>query len=190
MACLDPRLVFAHGRPMKQQGWSVIGVALICGLMSGAILSAWMDLMGSQKARTQRSWLMQSRAAAEALIRETHSGWKQAPAAPASGCLRGRCAWQGDAALAPSFWLKQVGQAGTWGVFTGSASMNSGWPTLPGSLLWCWLETTPTADGTLVRITTWVQGPNGNGNTVMQAVWLSSSTGVDDSWISWREVMP
>lgn len=174
---------------MKPKGWAVAGVVLACALMSAASLGLWLDLASSQTATAQRQWLFQSKAAAEALIRKTQSTWALAPTAPASGCLKGRCAWQGSAGLARSFWAAQLSSSGTWGMFD-QAPLPGGWPTLPASQLHGWLESTDSADGTLVRITAWVQGPIGSQSAVMQAVWLSGSGTDASSWISWREVMP
>jgi hypothetical protein len=174
---------------MKPQGWAVSGVMLACALMSAASLGVWLDLASSQSATAQRQWLFQSKAAAEALIRETQSAWTLAPPAPTSGCQKGRCAWQGSAGLARSFWAALWPSAGTWGTFD-HASLSTGWPTLPGSQLYGWLETTTSPDGTLVRITAWVQGPISTQSTVMQAVWLSGSGSNASAWVSWREVMP
>jgi hypothetical protein len=165
------------------------GVVLACALISSASLSLWLDLASSHTATAQRQWLFQSKAAAEALIRETQSAWTMAPPAPASGCQKGRCAWQGAAGLARTFWAALWSSAGTWGTFD-HASLGGDWPTLPGSQLYCWMETVQTADGTLVRITTWVQGPLSSQSAVMQAAWLQGTGSNESSWISWRELMP
>jgi hypothetical protein len=162
---------------------------LVCALLSAASLGVWLDLASSQTATAQRQWLFQSKAAAEALIRATQSARALAPAAPASGCQQGRCAWQGAAGLARTFWAGQLTSAGTWGSFD-HASLGGGWPTLPGSQLLVWLENTASPDGMLVRITAWVQGPLGSQSAVMQAVWLDGTGSNTSGWISWREVMP
>jgi hypothetical protein len=167
----------------------VSGVVLACALMSAASLGVWLDLASSQTTIAQRQWLFQSKAAAEALIRSTQSAWTLAPPAPASGCQMGRCAWQGAAGLARSFWAALWSSAGTWGTFD-HASLGGGWPTLPGSQLYGWLETTDSPDGTLVRITAWVQGPLSSQSAVMQAIWLDGAGSNASTWISWREVMP
>ena len=175
---------------MKQRGWALIGVILVCALMASATLTVWSELASLQMASAQRTWLLHSKAAAQALILETQAAWAQAPPAPDAGCVRGRCAWQGDAGLAKAHWPALWANAAQWGSFTGSNALSNEWPTLPGSRLYCWLETTPSPDGVLVRITAWVQGKTANASTVMQALWLSSPGGDQDGWVSWREVMP
>ncbi len=189
MAGLDSGLVDAGGHAMKPKGWALAGVVMVCALMSAACLGVWLDLASVASATAQRQWLFQAQAAAEALIRQTQSVWSLAAPAPITGCQKGRCAWQGAAGLARAFWSPLGSVAGTWGTWSGSA-LPAGWPTLPGSQLWVWLETTPSPDGTLVRITAWIQGPASSQSTVMQAIWLSSTGASASHWISWREVMP
>jgi hypothetical protein len=165
-------------------------VALLCSLMAAATLGVWLDLAATQSSLTQRRWLWQSQAAAEALIRDFQSGWRNAPPVPGSGCRQGRCAWQGDAGLSRSSWSAQLGSAAGWGAFSGLGAGANSWPNIPGTGLWGWLESTPSSNGTLVRITAWVQGPDARQSSVMQAVWLSDLTGSGGQWVSWREVLP
>jgi hypothetical protein len=174
---------------MKQQGWALAGVTMICAMMSAAICACWMSLADGQSALEQRKWLLQSRSAALSLIRDLHSGWEHAPVAPSHGCLQGRCAWLGDAALARSYWSTQLSNAANWGAYSGS-TLGSEWPPLTGTRMMGWLETTASGQGTLVRITAWIQGTHASQSMVLQAVWLGGTSSASDGWVSWREVMP
>jgi hypothetical protein len=174
----------------RQTGWAMAIVVLLCGLMAAATLGVALDLGVTQGGANQRQGLLHAQAAAEALLRLGQQSWPQAPPAPASGCLRGRCAWAGDAGLNRAYWSAGLDAAVPAGGWTGSTPWATSWPTLPQARLAHWVESTPGADGELLRITAWVGDASGRPITVMQAVWRIDPAGLGGQWVSWREVMP
>ena len=183
---LESNLGLAGEWLMKQRGLALAGVVLVCALMAASTMAVWFDLAQSQRSLAQRHWLWHSQAAAEAVLKDASLAWPQAAPAPISGCLLGRCAWQGSAGLTRSHWLGLLQQA-AWGGCSATATFAAGWPTLPGARLACWIESTPHPDGTLVRMTAWVQDESLAQATVMQSVWQA---GASEPWLSWREVLP
>ena len=177
-----------------QHGWALAHVIASCALMSASALAAWAELTHSQRAWTHRWWNAQALWAAEAVLHDAQRAWSHVPAPPSVGCERGRCVWQGVNGLARAHWQGLLNQA-AWGGCSAPPAWAAGWPTLPEAQLACWIESTSNPDGTLVRITAWVQGPSTviNSNTpqaaVMQGVWQAASAG-GGRWVSWREVLP
>lgn len=175
---------------MTQRGWAMPVVVLVCGLMASATLQVALDMAVAQSGATQRQALMHAQAAAEALIQLALRSWSQAPAAPAVGCTQGRCAWLGDAALSREHWLGWLDAAVPAQGWSADTAWSTQWPTLPQAHLAHWVESTPSPDGVLLRITAWVGDATGRPWTVMQAVWQIDPSGSGGQWIGWREVMP
>ncbi|MDI9331264.1 MAG: pilus assembly PilX N-terminal domain-containing protein [Alphaproteobacteria bacterium] len=173
---------------MRQRGVALVGVLLVCTLLSASILMAWLTLAALNRGWAQRQLAVQALLAAEAVLRDAKQTWPQAAPPPERGCTQGRCAWQGSAGLARAHWLGLVEQIG-WGGCSARPAWAQGWPTLPGARLGCWIESTASDAGTLVRLTAWVQWAPGSGS-LMQAVWLDPPTPGQGRWLSWREVMP
>lgn len=174
---------------MKQQGGSMLAVLCACALLASAQLSQNLMLATAQKSLAHRRWHSQALAAAEAMVRSAQAGAWSVRSAPASGCQDGRCAWLGEAALARKTWANALSSAGSCAGISAHGSAPEDWPTLPGSTIWCWLESTSSPQGILWRITAWIQGMDPAQATVVQAVWFIPATG-SGHWLSWREVMP
>ncbi len=175
---------------MKQRGWAVAVVVLLCGLMASATLGVALEMGVAQGGAAQRLAVLHAQAAAEALIRLAQHEWPQAPDPPVSGCAQGRCVWMGDAALTREHWSSWLDDATPHGGWAGNSPWVTQWPTLPQARLAHWVERTNSPDGELLRITAWVGDASGRPLTVMQAIWLHAPTGSDGQWVSWREVMP
>lgn len=175
---------------MKQGGWAMAVVVCLCGLMAVASLGVALEMGTAQSGLAQRQALLHAQAAAEALIRLAPTQWPQAPAAPKTGCLSGRCAWMGDAALTRDHWVAWLDAAVPEGGWTHSTAWATRWPTLPQARLAHWVESTPSPDGALLRITAWVGDSSAKPWVVMQAIWQIDPSGSGGQWLSWREVMP
>ena len=175
---------------MRQGGSALVMVVMLCGLMAAATLGVALTLSVNQASHTQRQWLLHAQAAAEALIQLAPASWPQAPVAPSTGCLAGRCVWQGDAALAREHWQAWLDAAVPEGGWAHHTTWATRWPTLPQARLAHWVESTPSPDGTLLRVTSWVGDGNAQPWVVMQAIWQIDPTGSGGQWLSWREVMP
>jgi hypothetical protein len=177
--------------PLKRQaGWALACVVLLSGTMAAATLGVALDMVVTQSGSNQRQALLHAQAAAEALLRLAPLHWSQAPAAPANGCARGRCTWMGDAGLNRDHWSAWLDGSVPEGGWSGSTPWVTHWPTLPQARLSHWVESTPSTDGMLLRITARVDEANGRPLTVMQAIWRIDPTGLGGQWVSWREVMP
>lgn len=175
---------------MRQGGWAVAGVVGLCGLMASATLNVALDMVVAQGGSTHRQTLVHAQAAAEALIQLAQHSWPQAPAAPTRGCVRGRCVWMGEAALTREHWLNWLEAAVPPQGWSADIPWATQWPILPQARLAHWVESTPSPDGLLLRITAWVGDADGRPWAVMQAIWQVDPSGSGGQWVSWREVMP